>query len=128
MVDNAGEPLLFFHGTTHDFEQFNEKFIDASGTDISTNYLGFYFTTSSETSRIYISKRFDPRYGEKHGGKIRTFILDIKKPYFITEKTYWKWARASSDELIDVVDTLKMKGYRWDRDALSVERQKKQVL
>ncbi len=111
MVDSNGNPLIFYHGTKHDFTQFSKKFLDSSGTKISTNYLGFYFTTSENIAKIYISKQYDISKGQHPSGTIQSFYLDIKKPYFITEKTYWKWSNSSPKEMESLVDIMKSKNY-----------------
>ena len=111
MVNNNGDPLIFYHGTKRDFITFSKSFVNTSGTAISTNYLGFFFTTSPNVAEIYISKKFDPKQGRHPHGKILRYCLNIKNPYFITEKTYWKWGRSSIDEIEDMVQHLKSRGY-----------------
>lgn len=111
MVNSIGEPLVFYHGTRRDFENFSKNFLDSSGTSISTNYLGFYFTTSEDVARVYISKGFDTSKGVSPRGSIKSAALDVKNPYFISEKTYWKWGRGSPKEMQTLVDTMIANGY-----------------
>lgn len=111
MVDGSGNPIVFYHGTRRDFDQFNKEFTDTSGTSISTNYIGFYFTTSPDVALIYTSKGFDPKKGLAVGARTEKAFLNVKKPYYITEKTYWKWGRGSQGEMEDMVTRLKSQGY-----------------
>lgn len=111
MVDELGNPLVFYHGTRQDFAEFRKEMLNTSGTAIATNYIGFYFTTSPEVARVYASKRFDPSHGLAPTGRIDAVILNVKKPYYITERTYWKWGRGSPTEMDDMVTILKSKGY-----------------
>lgn len=111
LISSEGKPLLFYHGTRKDFETFSKEFIDSSGTDISTNYLGWYFTTSPDVAEVYISKGFDTSLGRARGGRINTYILNVKNPYFITPRTYWSWGRSRPKEMEDLVTQFKSRGY-----------------
>lgn len=111
LVSADGKPLLFYHGTRRDFESFSKEFIDTSGTNISTNYLGWYFTTSPDVAEIYISRGFDPALGRARGGRINAYILNVKNPYFITPRTYWSWGRGRPKEMEDLVTQFKSRGY-----------------
>ena len=111
MVDASGNPIVFYHGTRRDFSKFSKEFLDTAGTAIPTNYLGFYFTSSPDVAKIYISKHFDPKREQHSSGMIRKFFLDVKKPYYITEKTYWKWGHGSAGEMEDLVTKLRSSGY-----------------
>lgn len=111
MVSDEGKPILFYHGTRNDFEIFNKEFTDTSGTNIPTNYLGWYFTTSPDVAEIYVSKGFDPNLGRAKGGRINAYFLNVKNPYFITSKTYWRWGRGTPGEMEDLVMRFKSQGY-----------------
>lgn len=111
MVDSSGNPIVFYHGTRRDFANFSKEVLNSAGTQISTNYLGFYFTTSPDVAQIYISKQFDPKKGLASGGRVDSYLLNVKKPYYITENTYWKWGRGSPKEMEEIVIQLKTRGY-----------------
>jgi hypothetical protein len=111
VVDNKGYPLLVFHGTTKDFQNFSHAKTNTSGTGISTNWLGFFFTSSAEVAGIYPAKQFNPKKGYKAGAQIKMFFLKIKNPFFITEKGYWKLSRMSPKEIQVYTTQLKTKGF-----------------
>ena len=111
LVNDSGLPIVFYHGTRSEFTGFNRELLNTAGTAIPTNYLGFYFTTAPEVAQVYASKRFDPSQGPAKGGRVESFLLNVKKPYYITEKTYWKWGRGSRAEMTDMVERLKSQGY-----------------
>lgn len=108
-VDDEGNPIVFYHGTKREFDEFRNEFLDTSGTSVPTNFIGFYFTTSRATADVYASKRFEKRRGVT--GHVREVLLNSKKPNYITEKTYWQWGHSTPEELIDMVTVLKSKGY-----------------
>ena len=111
MVDDEGNPLVFYHGTRHEFSEFKREMLNTSGTSIATNYIGFYFTTSPDVAKVYASKKFDPKSGMAPTGRIGAVALNVKKPYYISEKTYWKWGRGSRGEMQDMVTRLKAQGH-----------------
>jgi hypothetical protein len=111
MVDDVGQPIVFYHGTRHEFTQFSKSFLNTAGTEIPTNYIGFYFTTAPEVAQVYISRQFDPSKGLKPGGQVGSYVLNIKKPYYITENTYWGWGRGSVKEMEELVEKFQANGY-----------------
>lgn len=111
VVDCNGDPLPVFHGTVKDFDTFSKASANSGGTAISTNYLGFYFSTEPETSNVYTAKNFDPKKGTKIGGNTKIVFLRINKPKLITEKEYWKLARKSPIEMMEYLISTQSQGY-----------------
>lgn len=67
VVDNAGAPLVVYHGTTADFTAFDRKLI-GSKTDAGWAGEGFYFSS-------------DPTVADAYGNKKIAAYLSIKNPY-----------------------------------------------
>lgn len=111
VVDGRGNPLPVFHATNKDFQNFSHDKLDTSGTAISTNLLGFFFTNSATVASNYIAKGFDTKKGFKPNSEIKVFFLKIKNPLYISEKQYWNLARMSRMEIQDYVVILRRKGY-----------------
>lgn len=111
VVDSKGFPLLVFHGTTKDFKDFSHAKTDTSGTAISTNWLGFFFTNSADVAGIYPAKQFNPQKGYRPNAQIKMFFLKMKNPFFISEKGYWRLSRMSPKEIQIYTTELKTKGF-----------------
>lgn len=111
VVDSQGMPMLVFHATNKDFQNFSKDKLDTSGTSINTNLLGFFFTNSADVASTYIAKQFDPKKGFKNNSQIKMFFLRLKKPIYISERQYWGLSRMSKVEIQDYVDRLKSAGY-----------------
>lgn len=111
VLDCNGDPLPMFHGSVKDFDLFSKAAANSGGTAISTNYLGFYFSTEPETTNVYSSKNFDPKKGTKVGGNTKIVFLRVINPKRITEKEYWRLSQKSADEMADYLAVIKSKGY-----------------
>lgn len=108
--DVNGKPIVWYHGTTANFKEFSDKFLDRN-TLISTNYFGFYFTTSPQTASIYVAKKFDPKAGFKKEAKIKAYFLNVKNPYYLSQRRYWQWGNLKGTEAVDLLTVLKSKGF-----------------
>lgn len=71
VVDENGLPLVVYHGTDADFNEFSSKFIGQHGTQHGQ---GFYFTSN---------KKFAGNFGKN----IKSFFLNIRKPLSTNELT-----------------------------------------
>ena len=71
VVDENGLPLVVYHGTDADFNEFSSKFIGQLGTQHGQ---GFYFTSN---------KKFAGNFGKN----IKSFFLNIRKPLSTNELT-----------------------------------------
>jgi hypothetical protein len=111
VLDNKGYPLLVFHGTTKDFQDFSHAKTNTSGTGISTNWLGFFFTNSADVAAIYPAKQFNPQKGYRPNAHIKMFFLRIKQPFFISERGYWRLSQMSPKEIQNYTTELKTKGF-----------------
>jgi hypothetical protein len=111
VVDCNGDPLPVYHGTVKDFDMFALAQANSSGTAISTNYLGFYFTTEPETADVYSAKSFDVKKGSKVGGNTKIVFLRVRNPKVITEKAYWILSRKDSDGIAQYLEKAKRQGY-----------------
>lgn len=73
VVDENGQPLVVYHGTDADFEEFNpETFTSANGRSVLGN--GFYFTQYRNNANEY-------------GTNVLPVYLSIKNPYVIYNST-----------------------------------------
>jgi len=59
VVDEAGEPLVVYHGTTGDFDAFDRKFLNEATGDVDVAE-GFYFTSKPKVASTY---------AESYGGR-----------------------------------------------------------
>lgn len=76
VVDENGEPLVVYHGTSADFSAF-----DPSQTGNSTD-LGFYGSGSYFTNRPSSASG----YAKGEGGRVMPVYLSIKNPYYTSEQ------------------------------------------
>lgn len=59
MVDDIGRPLVYYHGTGKDFNEFSHKF---TGGGVDQHGAGFYFTRKHDLSNAYASSHTVPVY------------------------------------------------------------------
>lgn len=85
VVDKNGYPLVVYHGSDSEFNEFKTKFIGTHGTSRGQ---GFYFTSD---------KDFSGQFGEN----IKAFYLNIRKPL---NKTKLTLTRRQIQMLIDNID------------------------
>lgn len=64
VVDNNGYPLVVYHGTENDFNEFSSKFMGQTGT---AGGQGFYFTSNKDDAQMF-------------GNIVKSFYLNIRKP------------------------------------------------
>lgn len=64
VVDNNGYPLVVYHGTENEFNEFSSKFMGQTGT---ADGQGFYFTANKNEAHMY-------------GDNVKGFYLNIRKP------------------------------------------------
>lgn len=76
VIDKDGKPLVVYHGTNADFDEFS---YDKIGTHGTSEGRGFYFTDSQSVAGNYGS-------GED-GSNVKPVYLSIQKPLSGTEKT-----------------------------------------
>lgn len=103
VVNESGDPLVVYHGTTKSFDFF----------DISLSHAGVagWFSDSNYTASVHTkelqSKRKESIYGEKFktGGQVYPVFLSIKNPKIVTKEDFRKY----SDR--DVAEMAKYEGY-----------------
>jgi hypothetical protein len=79
VVDEAGRPLVVYHGTGADFERLSTRVFAYSGEGASQTGSGFYFTTSADSASRYASLADT----KGQAGRILPVFLSIKKPLHI---------------------------------------------
>lgn len=79
VVDENGEPLVVYHGTARNFDQFKKSKI---GSNLDAGDEGFYFTDSRYVASRYAEDQIGP-LGKFVGKKARVIeaYLSIKNPY-----------------------------------------------
>lgn len=76
IIDENGEPLVVYHGTTKEFTEFDlEK--TGSSTDTGMWGKGFYFTDNIDYASNYA----------KEDGKLMSLFLNIRNPLYINSKS-----------------------------------------
>ena len=75
VVDGKGNPLVVYHGTHGDFEEFQVR------GDVGGKYFGsgFYFTPDEDYAGHFASDGFGADQG-----KVMALMLNIRKPYVVT--------------------------------------------
>lgn len=86
VVDNNGYPLVVYHGTENEFNEFSSKFMGKTGT---AGGQGFYFTSIQDDARMF-------------GDKVKGFYLNIRKPLSSDKLTI---NRQQFSFLLDKIDT-----------------------
>lgn len=71
MVEKDGSPIIFYHGTNEEFDEFDQSKIGSS-TDPGWLGAGFYFYTDIHEAAQY--------------GNVSSYYLRIEEPYFATDQ------------------------------------------
>lgn len=79
VVDAEGRPIVVYHATQSDFNEFKTRKIGTS-VDFGTLGSGFYFTTSAENANNYASN-LNTNTGKQSGESIMPVYLKINNPY-----------------------------------------------
>jgi len=90
VVDQAGNPLTVYHGTTQAFDQFNPKSTSGERADFENPGEALYFTASPDKASLHATGAKQVPIGKgfweyaRPGANVRPAFLDIKNPYRIT--------------------------------------------
>jgi diguanylate cyclase (GGDEF)-like protein len=104
VVDSDGDPMVVYHGTRAEFEDFSlDKVMTGHGR--LANGVGFSFTDNKDSAKPYIR---DPHTMEDTG-RIVPFYLSIKKPF--RKLGHILDQDASMEEAQELTDRLKSEGY-----------------
>lgn len=97
MVDADDNPMIFYHGSPHEFDVFDKsKF--ASQNDAGWLGEGFYFYTDKDEARGY--------------GKVGMYFLKIENPYHATYADNKRLSKLNDVEASrEFSENLKMEGY-----------------
>ena len=77
VVDENGEPLVVYHGTSEDFSIFDKNKL-AKQTEADLSYLGFFFTDSKKVAVGFTKENFFENKKRK-GAKVLQCFLNIRK-------------------------------------------------
>ena len=91
VVDESGKPMVVYHGTNKDYENFSESTLGEK-TGNPTSRMGFFFSGFPSEASRYASD-----WG-KAGGNVRPVYLDIKNPKRLTYKEMNDISMAMFDE------------------------------
>jgi hypothetical protein len=81
VVDGNGEPLVCYHGTDKEFNEFNFNHL-GSGTKATLGFLGFYFTEDKSLSVDFTRRKWSSKTSKlKSGSRIIEVFLNIRNPY-----------------------------------------------
>ena len=80
IVDENGEPLINYHGTSSDFNEFVKNEIGKVTNNAGIFGNGFYFTNGKKLAENY------SKYNKEKQGKVIEGFLNIKKPFIWSEK------------------------------------------
>lgn len=85
VVDEKGYPLVVYHGTESEFNEFKSEFMGKTGTALGQ---GFYFTSNKDDAGAF-------------GKIVKAFYLNIKKPLSGDKLTM---TRKEITKLVDMID------------------------
>lgn len=97
MIDGEGEPIIFYHGSNNDFNEFDKNKI---GTSTDNGWLGwgFYFYMDEHEASQY--------------GKVKRYLLCIEEPYYITNDEHERLVELDNEEASkEFTNNLIMNGY-----------------
>jgi hypothetical protein len=77
VVDDNGEPLVVYHGTSENFSIFDKNKISKQ-TEADLSYLGFFFTDSKKVAIGFTKENFFEKKKRK-GAKVLECFLNIRK-------------------------------------------------
>ena len=97
VVDENGTPLIVYHGTDGEFNEFKSKFIGQTGT---AKGQGFYFTAQEE-------------YAKQFGANVKAYYLNIRKPLSSTELTITKKQFTILLDSIDKAQSQREEGFEY---------------
>lgn len=83
MINRDGSPVIFYHGSKNDFDEFSDSMIGSS-TDAGWLGRGFYFYTNPQEASQY--------------GNVRKFYLNIEDPYYATGEDNERLAELNDPE------------------------------
>ena len=81
IVDENGEPLINYHGTSSDFNEFVKNEIGKVTNNAGIFGNGFYFTNGKKLAENY------SKYNKEKKGKVIEGYLNIKKPFIWSSKS-----------------------------------------
>lgn len=79
VVDDAGHPLIVFHGTASDFLGFEGSHVGSRHVDLEVGEV-FYFSTDRETASWYAQSANEQAKG---GGNVRPVYLSLQNPLIV---------------------------------------------
>lgn len=79
VVDENGEPLVVYHGTSYQFDEFVSDEIGKTTNNKGIFGNGFYFSNSKEMANYYT------KFDKTKEGKVLNTYLNIKKPFIWSE-------------------------------------------
>lgn len=97
VVDENGFPLIVYHGTDGEFNEFKSKFMGQNGT---AKGQGFYFTAQKE-------------YAKQFGTNVKAYYLNIRKPLSSTELTITKKQFITLLDSIDKAQSQMEEGFEY---------------
>ena len=84
VVDEDGEPLVVYHGTAEDFDEFIP-----GGHDATTSGPAIWFSDKKHAGQ----KSAHHTTGRETGSRIIPVYLKIERPLVLDDRTTWEWAR-----------------------------------
>jgi len=88
VVDENGEPLVVYHGTTKYFNVFDLKFASKQ-TKVDWGFLGFFFTPNKELATDFTRYSWSNRSSKlKKGSKILSCFISVKSPKKVSARQF----------------------------------------
>jgi hypothetical protein len=104
VIDENGEPMVVYHGTTKDFTIFDIKF-GGKQTKVDWGKLGFFFSPNKQLAEDFTRYNWSsPTSKIKKGSKVLATFLSIKNPYIISARKFTMTQETGSKERIKSID------------------------
>ncbi|MDQ1341016.1 MAG: hypothetical protein QG567_2174, partial [Campylobacterota bacterium] len=84
VVDERGEPLVVYHGTSADFSEFQLKF-QTKGTKSALGKLGFFFSSDADLASDFSKNKWDSAKSKyKKNANVLPVYLSLKNPHYMS--------------------------------------------
>lgn len=84
VIDDNGLPLIVYHGTENEFDEFKSEFMGQTGTALGQ---GFYFTSNKDDAAGF-------------GNIVKAFYLNIRKPLSLDRLTL------TANQIMELIDSI----------------------
>ena len=104
VVDENGEPLVVYHGTTKDFYIFDSKYATKQ-TKVDWGYLGYFFSPSSSLALDFTRINWSKNKSKiRNGSRVLECFLNIRNPQIVGAKKFTMMNESGKKYRIQSID------------------------